>query len=201
MWGVSAAFVSVEAVLEQVLVDYCQVVSQVMAACRQASNQSHKSSPSSSSGPKLPILKRNTGNGLALEFGKRLPPLPTDKSLEKLANDKDKEKEKRGTSSGQVEEKEKKGNVPRSKSVPGKASKWRMSLPMSSNGSSTSLASNHGASASMASSPTTAERRESWASGKAKAITALDIAIAPPQRVTRYVLLYKGTYWTRRFEG
>jgi hypothetical protein len=42
-------------------------------------------------------------------------------------------------------------------------------------------------------SPTSAERRSgSLASGRAKAITASDIAIAPPQRVTRYVLLYRG---------
>lgn len=193
-WGVSAAFVSVEAILEQVLVDYCRVAGKIMVACRQGSG--HKSSPSSGSGSKLPSLKR--GNGNASENGKKLPalPPPPERSSEKIADGKDKDGQ---PNHSEEEKKEKKSSVPRSKSMPGKGSKWRMSLPLSANASSTSLASkdgkevkdgSHSGTASSVPSPTTTERK-GLAHGKARAITALDIAIAPPQRVTRYVMLYR----------
>jgi len=181
-WGVSAAFVTVEAVLEQVLVDYCQVVGSIMLACQQISEQKSLSSSSSFLRHSLSKSKASIVNGAAGEFGKRI----ASKSSEKIGEEGEKGQGV-GVSPG-------KSKVPRSRSMPSKDNK-RKSMSAVDNVPASSLSMTPG-DRSIASTPggsPTHQRGASLAGGRARAATAADIAIAPPQRVTRYVMLFRGT--------
>ncbi|KIM31892.1 hypothetical protein M408DRAFT_240315 [Serendipita vermifera MAFF 305830] len=202
-WGVSAAFITVEAVLEQVLVDYCQVVGQIILACQQQAATQKSPSSSHSRFPSLSKSRTSIANG-ANEFGKNF--IPSSKSAEKVAGD-DREKHPPVSAWNNGFDENAIGatgrGFPRTRSMPGKSSKGRrVSLP--ANASSTSIGTmtapptpNHagGSSTHLATtpgpSPTDKRPIGNLATGKAKAITAADIAIAPPQRVTRYVMLYR----------
>ncbi|PVF96072.1 hypothetical protein CPB86DRAFT_709846 [Serendipita vermifera] len=182
-WGVSAAFVTVEPVLEQVFVGYCQVVGQIISTCQP--NTGQKSG--TGSGSKTPTSKSRSSitNVPVGEFGKFF----SNKSSEKVGEEREKSVPVSAWQGDPT-----KSSVPRSKSMPSKQSRRRMSISIGGNSSSTSIASTPTGSTTQLTmpSPTSAERRGgSLASGRAKAITASDIAIAPPQRVTRYVLLYR----------
>lgn len=198
-WGVSAAFVTVEAVLEQVLVDYCQVVGQIMMACQQLAASQKSPSSSHSRFPSMSKSRTSITNG-ANEFGKIF--VPSNKSSEKIVAD-DREKHA-PVSAWQGLDENTSGSTgrgfPRTRSMPGKKSR-RVSLPASATVSSTSIGPmpNHagGSSTQLSTtpgpSPTDKRPSGSLATGKSRALTAADIAIAPPQRVTRYVMLYRGT--------
>lgn len=200
-WGVSAAFVTVEAILEQVLVDYCQVVGQIMLACQQQATPQKSSSSPHSRFPSMSKSRTSIANG-ANEFGKIF--VPSSKSAEKVASD-DREKHSPvGARHGGDDNPSITRGVPRTRSMPGKPSKGRrLSLPSAVNSSAVPVTSppipNHAGrngsthiSTAPGASPTDKTAGGNLATGRARAITAADIAIAPPQRVTRYVMLYRG---------
>lgn len=197
-WGVSAAFVTVEAVLEQVFVDYCQVVGQIMHACQQtAAAVEQQKTPTSSSFLKHTSLSRskasivNGAAGAASDFGRKI----SNKSSEKVADSSSGSGEKSpSTPVSAWHDPSSKSKVPRSKSMPGKDRRKSMpigEISMTPSEISTSVSVPGSAATTPGSSPTH-RRGASLASGRARAITAADIAIAPPQRVTRYVMLFKG---------
>src|ERR1700743_1098616 len=129
-WGVSAAFVTVESVFEQVFVDYCRVVGQIMLACQEQS-PGQKTPPSPHSRfPSTSKRRRSIANG-ANEFGR----ISSSKSADKVAMD-DREKSHQASGSHGVDEISLNGSashaVPRSQSVPGKSKLRRISMPNSS---------------------------------------------------------------------
>lgn len=186
-WGVSAAFVTVEAVLEQVFVDYCQVVGQIMLQCQQQGSTSGSTTPSTSKAngkegsrqSSLSRSKTSIANG-ASELGRKL----TNKSSEKIGDE-------ANHPASAHHDRETKSRVPRSSSVPGTNGARRKSSSVGGDRFSTASFTMTRTDSPTSITPTH-RRTGSLANGKAKAITAADIAIAPPQRVTRYVLLYRG---------
>jgi hypothetical protein len=199
-WGVSAAFVTVEAILEQVFVDYCQVVGKIMLACQQQTTPQKSSASSHLRFPSISKSRTSIANG-ANEFGKIF--IPSSKSAEKVASD---DREKHPPVSARHGDDSPSGStgrgVPRTRSMPGKPSKSRrVSLPanLSSISVTPTRLPNHAVgdssthlSTTPGPSPTDKRAAGDLATGRARAITAADIAIAPPQRVTRYVMLYRG---------
>ena len=201
IWGVSAAFVTVETVLEHVLVDYCTVVGQIMLACKPTTTSvSGTKTPTGSPSPKSSMSKSRTSIVNASELGR----IFSNRSTEKVGEEKE---QRMPVSAWQGDPTASGGrSVPRSKSMPGKSSKRRASLPANNpshssiptpsaqdgNDAVTSPNSPNSLSFTPGPSPTDS-KRTSLASGRARATTAADIAIAPPQRVTRYVMLYKGS--------
>lgn len=204
-WGVSAAFVTVETVLESVLVDYCTVVGQIVLACKQATTTvtSGTKTPTGTTSPKSPLSKSRTSIVNASEFGR----IFSNRSTEKVGGeDKD---QRMPVSAWQGDPTNGGGgkSFPRSKSMPGKSSKRRASLPANSSshssmtstpaaaaqdGGNVGMSPNGSNSLNLTPGPSpTDSKKSSLANGRARATTAADIAIAPPQRVTRYVMLYK----------
>ena len=197
-WGVSAAFVTVESVLEQVFVDYCGVVGQIMLACQQQS-AGQKTPPSAHSRfPSMSKSRTSIANG-ANDPGK----IPTPRK----SSEKDDREKPSQVSGGHSVDDSLNGSaghgVPRTRSVSGKSKIRRISLSAATSSSAPSIAPvpipNHAGSNSSTHlatnpgpSPTDKRHNGNLADGRAKAITAADIAIAPPQRVTRYVMLYRG---------
>ncbi|KAG8811368.1 hypothetical protein FRC17_002504 [Serendipita sp. 399] len=186
-WGVSAAFVTVEPILEQVFVDYCRVVGQIMLACQlQASGSKSASQPSSRSS--MSKSRSSIVNGATSEFGKIFS--SSNKSAEKVGE----ENKSAGLHQGETGREGGRGVVsvfPRSRSMPGKKANHRASLPANAAGYPPSSFGAMGA--EVLSGASSGEKRSSngVTNGKMKASTAADIAISPPQRVTRYVLLYR----------
>lgn len=192
-WGVSAAFVTVEAVLEQVLVDYCQVVGSIVLACQHGSEQKSLST-SSFLKHSLSKSKASIVNGAAGEFGKRI----ASKSSDKIAEDGEKNPSV-GVSAGHNPGK---SNVPRSRSMPGKDSKRKSMSGVENVPAFLSMTPGDSSTTSTPGGSPTHRRGASLANGRARAGTAADIAVAPPQRVTRYVMLFRGmrVFLTLAFE-
>lgn len=159
-WGVSTAFIRVEDLLERVFVGYCEVVGKIMISCQHAASKKEGSHSRPTSSSKSRHNSR-ASSPASSEFG-------FDQDVRR----------------NQI------SAVPRSKSMPGKPLRWRMSLPV---GSTSAEMPEPMPPASTTPSPLD-QQGNSLANGRAKALTASDIAIAPPQRVTRYVLLYRGEY-------
>jgi hypothetical protein len=128
-WGVSAAFVTVEAILEQVFVDYCQVVGQIMLACQQQATPQKSSSSPHSRFPSMSKSRTSIANG-ANEFGKIF--VPSSKSAEKVVSD---DRDKHSPVNAWCGGDDNPGGsasrgMPRTRSMPGKSSKGRrLSLP------------------------------------------------------------------------
>ncbi|KAG8859878.1 hypothetical protein FRC20_011756 [Serendipita sp. 405] len=186
-WGVSAAFITVESMLEQTLVEYCQVVGTIMLECQQQASSS-KSSPHSGSRSSMSKSRSSIVNGATSEFGKMFS--SSNRSTEKVGE----EKKPSGVSQGDGVRNVGRGVgvesvFPRSRSMPGKKLTHRVSLPANASGATTSFGT-AGMDVPSGTSPTE-KRGGNLSNGKMKANSAADIAISPPQRVTRYVLLYR----------